>query len=158
MTKFYFSGSLDRFIHPDVLMLSEAYFKGTVKEYEGTNLQDHLGLTDIYCLDESGEYYCAVPNRTIGLKVFEKAQEAFANLVNEKIPGNNPLRGSGVIEFPKTLSLDIDGKNVVVPLTITSDTADMTSAILSMVTDRRENKTEGENVIERGKNGIFSCR
>ena len=35
------------------------------------------------------------------------------------------------------------------PLTITSDTADMTSAILSMVTDRKENKADGENVYER---------
>lgn len=35
------------------------------------------------------------------------------------------------------------------PLTITSDTADMTSAILSMVSDRRENQVDGENVIER---------
>ena len=35
------------------------------------------------------------------------------------------------------------------PLTITSDTADMTSAILSMVTDRKENKVDGENVYER---------
>ena len=35
------------------------------------------------------------------------------------------------------------------PLTITSDTADMTSAILSMVTDREENQVEGENVYER---------
>ena len=35
------------------------------------------------------------------------------------------------------------------PLTITSDTADMTSAILSMVTDRKENQEDGENVYER---------
>ena len=35
------------------------------------------------------------------------------------------------------------------PLTITSDTADMTSAILSMVSDRKENNVEGDKVIER---------
>jgi ABC-type lipoprotein export system ATPase subunit/ABC-type antimicrobial peptide transport system permease subunit len=35
------------------------------------------------------------------------------------------------------------------PLTITSETADATSAILTMVTDRRENKVEGDRVRER---------
>ena len=35
------------------------------------------------------------------------------------------------------------------PLTLTSDTADMTTAILSMVTDRKENKVEGDKVYER---------
>ena len=35
------------------------------------------------------------------------------------------------------------------PLTITADTADMTSAILSMVSDRKENQAEGEEVVER---------
>ena len=35
------------------------------------------------------------------------------------------------------------------PLTITSDTADMTSAILSMVSDRKENVVEGDRVRER---------
>lgn len=35
------------------------------------------------------------------------------------------------------------------PLTINSDTADMTSAILSMVSDRRDNQVEGDKVIER---------
>ena len=35
------------------------------------------------------------------------------------------------------------------PLTITSETADATSAILSMVSDRRENVAEGEEVVER---------
>ncbi len=35
------------------------------------------------------------------------------------------------------------------PLTITSETADTTSAILTMVSDRRENKVEGDRVRER---------
>ena len=35
------------------------------------------------------------------------------------------------------------------PLTLTSDTADMTTAILSMVSDRKENQVEGDRVRER---------
>ncbi len=35
------------------------------------------------------------------------------------------------------------------PLTVSSDTADMTSAILSMVSDKQENQQDGNNVIER---------
>ncbi len=35
------------------------------------------------------------------------------------------------------------------PLTISSDTADMTSAILSMVSDKENNKQDGNNVVEK---------
>jgi len=65
----------------------------------------------------------------------------------------------GIIGIALILSLSTGFQNYIdkiqedtlssYPLTITSETADTTSAILSMVTDRKNNTAEGEEVIER---------
>lgn len=65
----------------------------------------------------------------------------------------------GIIGIALILSLSTGFQNYIdkiqedtlssYPLTITSETADTTSAILSMVSDRRNNKAEGEELIER---------
>ncbi|MBP5279140.1 MAG: hypothetical protein J6Z03_01535, partial [Erysipelotrichaceae bacterium] len=65
----------------------------------------------------------------------------------------------GIIGIALILSLSTGFQNYIdkiqedtlssYPLTITSETADTTSAILSMVADRRENQTEGDVVRER---------
>ena len=65
----------------------------------------------------------------------------------------------GIIGIALILSLSTGFQNYIdriqedtlssYPLTITSETADATSAILTMVSDRRENKTEGDVVRER---------
>ena len=95
------------------------------------------------------------------MSIFTALSLSFNNLLTKK--GRTILTafaGSiGIIGIALILSLSQGFQNYIdkiqedtlssYPLTITSDTADMTSAILSMVTDRRENKTEGENVIER---------
>ena len=65
----------------------------------------------------------------------------------------------GIIGIALILSLSTGFQNYIdkiqedtlssYPLTITSDTADMTTAILSMVSDRRDNIVEGDKVRER---------
>lgn len=65
----------------------------------------------------------------------------------------------GIIGIALILSLSTGFQNYIdkiqedtlssYPLTITSETADATSAILSMVSDRRENQVEGDKVRER---------
>ena len=65
----------------------------------------------------------------------------------------------GIIGIALILSLSTGFQNYIdkiqedtlssYPLTITSETADTTSAILSMVTDRKNNTAEGEELIER---------
>ena len=65
----------------------------------------------------------------------------------------------GIIGIALILSLSTGFQNYIdkiqedtlssYPLTITSETADTTSAILSMVSDRKENQTEGDVVRER---------
>ena len=95
------------------------------------------------------------------MSIFTALSLSFNNLLTKK--GRTILTafaGSiGIIGIALILSLSQGFQNYIdkiqedtlssYPLTITSDTADMTSAILSMVTDRKENNTEGENVIER---------
>ena len=65
----------------------------------------------------------------------------------------------GIIGIALILSLSTGFQNYIdkiqedtlssYPLTITSETADTTSAILSMVSDRQNNKAEGEEIVER---------
>ena len=95
------------------------------------------------------------------MSIFTALSLSFNNLLTKK--GRTILTafaGSiGIIGIALILSLSQGFQNYIdkiqedtlssYPLTITSDTADMTSAILSMVTDRQENVVDGENVIER---------
>ncbi|MBQ0035927.1 MAG: ABC transporter ATP-binding protein/permease [Firmicutes bacterium] len=93
--------------------------------------------------------------------IFTALSLSFNNLLTKK--GRTILTafaGSiGIIGIALILSLSTGFQNYIdkiqedtlssYPLTITSETADATSAILSMVTDRKENQVEGENLIER---------
>ena len=95
------------------------------------------------------------------MSIFTALSLSFNNLLTKK--GRTILTafaGSiGIIGIALILSLSQGFQNYIdkiqedtlssYPLTITSETADTTSAILSMVSDRRENKVDGENVIER---------
>ena len=95
------------------------------------------------------------------MSIFTALALSFNNLLTKK--GRTILTafaGSiGIIGIALILSLSQGFQNYIdkiqedtlssYPLTITSDTADMTSAILSMVSDRQENQAESENVIER---------
>lgn len=95
------------------------------------------------------------------MSIFTALSLSFNNLLTKK--GRTILTafaGSiGIIGIALILSLSQGFQNYIdkiqedtlssYPLTITSDTADMTSAILSMVSDRKENQVEGENLIER---------
>ena len=103
----------------------------------------------------------AVRTKKAHMSIFTALSLSFNNLLTKK--GRTILTafaGSiGIIGIALILSLSQGFQNYIdkiqedtlssYPLTITSDTADMTTAILSMVSDRRENKTDGENVIER---------
>ena len=95
------------------------------------------------------------------MSIFTALSLSFNNLLTKK--GRTILTafaGSiGIIGIALILSLSQGFQNYIdkiqedtlssYPLTITSETADTTSAILSMVTDHIENKAEGENLIER---------
>ena len=95
------------------------------------------------------------------MSIFTALSLSFNNLLTKK--GRTILTafaGSiGIIGIALILSLSQGFQNYIdkiqedtlssYPLTLTSDTADITSAILSMVTDHQENKVEGENVVER---------
>ena len=95
------------------------------------------------------------------MSIFTALSLSFNNLLTKK--GRTILTafaGSiGIIGIALILSLSQGFQNYIdkiqedtlssYPLTITSETADTTSAILSMVSDRRENQAEGENLVER---------
>ena len=95
------------------------------------------------------------------MSIFTALSLSFNNLLTKK--GRTILTafaGSiGIIGIALILSLSQGFQNYIdkiqedtlssYPLTITSETADTTSAILSMVSDHRENQAEGENLIER---------
>ena len=94
------------------------------------------------------------------MSIFTALSLSFNNLLTKK--GRTILTafaGSiGIIGIALILSLSQGFQNYIdkiqedtltsYPLTITSDTADVTSAILSMVSDRKENKVEGDKVRE----------
>ena len=128
-----------------------------------------VNLRDGHIISDSNPYY---PEET---KLDERPQKvrkarmsfltalslSFNNLLTKK--GRTILTafaGSiGIIGIALILSLSTGFQNYIdkiqedtlssYPLTITSETADTTSAILSMVSDRENNKVEGEKVRER---------
>ena len=102
-----------------------------------------------------------IKSKKARMSIFTALSLSFNNLLTKK--GRTILTafaGSiGIIGIALILSLSQGFQNYIdkiqedtlssYPLTITSDTADMTSAILSMVSDRKENKVEGDRVRER---------
>ena len=126
-------------------------------------LQDGVIISDSnpYQVQEVPLKKKATRSKKAHMSIFTALSLSFNNLLTKK--GRTILTafaGSiGIIGIALILSLSQGFQNYIdkiqedtlssYPLTITSDTADMTSAILSMVTDRQENIGEGEELIER---------
>ena len=137
--------------------LANEYANRIIRLQDGVIISD----TNPYEVAQTTLKKKAVRTKKAHMSVFTALSLSFNNLLTKK--GRTILTafaGSiGIIGIALILSLSQGFQNYIdkiqedtlssYPLTITSDTADMTTAILSMVSDRRENKTDGENVIER---------
>ena len=137
--------------------LANEYANRIIRLQDGVVISD----TNSFVVAETKLKKKTTRSKKAHMSIFTALSLSFNNLLTKK--GRTILTafaGSiGIIGIALILSLSQGFQNYIdkiqedtlssYPLTITSDTADMTSAILSMVTDRRENKTEGENVIER---------
>ena len=137
--------------------LANEYANRIIRLQDGVIISD----TNPYKVAQTTLKKKAVRTKKAHMSVFTALSLSFNNLLTKK--GRTILTafaGSiGIIGIALILSLSQGFQNYIdkiqedtlssYPLTITSDTADMTTAILSMVSDRRENKTDGENVIER---------
>ena len=137
--------------------LANEYANRIIRLQDGVILSDSNPLV----LQEVKLKKKAEKTKKAHMSIFTALSLSFNNLLTKK--GRTILTafaGSiGIIGIALILSLSQGFQNYIdkiqedtlssYPLTITSETADATSAILSMVSDRRENQAEGENLVER---------
>ena len=136
--------------------LAENYSNRIIKLNDGEIVSD----SNPYILNEIKLKKKTDKVKKARMSIFTSLSLSFNNLLTKK--GRTILTafaGSiGIIGIALILSLSQGFQNYIdkiqedtltsYPLTITSDTADVTTAILSMVSDRRENKVEGDRVRE----------
>ena len=137
--------------------LAEQYSNRIIRLQDGVIISD----SNPYVVDNNTQDTKPTKSKKAHMSILTALSLSFNNLLTKK--GRTILTafaGSiGIIGIALILSLSQGFQNYIdkiqedtlssYPLTITSETADATSAILSMVSDNQNNKVDGENIIER---------